>query len=225
MDAGKDKNTASVHERLRLIQEELKSPKTETGRFGKHRNVEGILESLKPLLKKHGLLLVMDSQMIEVGGRCYVEAAVTVTVEADRDNSITVHAQAWEGDISRGLDAPQVTGAASSYARKYALGGLFAIDDGKDPDSHSDAPEPAVSKPQSLAMPTVNNAGERPATPKQIAMIQKVGAERFANPDELKYFITDLIGATENDSLNMKEASTIISELLKMDKPETDGDV
>lgn len=167
MEAGSNKKTApSISERLALVQQEVKVPKTETGRFGKHRNVEGILENLKPSLKKHGLSLVMDNDMVELGGRNYVKAVATVIDETGAQ--ITATAFAWEGDISRGLDAPQVTGAASSYARKYALGGLFAIDDSKDPDSHNTAPNPEnelqTVKPIVIAKPQKDTD---PATPQQ----------------------------------------------------------
>ena len=131
---------SSLHKKLVAVQQALRVPKTEQGRFGKHRNVEGILTAVKPQLEKQGLTLIMDNEAVLVGERIYVKAVATIS---DGNAQITATGYAWEGDISRGLDAPQVTGAASSYARKCALGGLFAIDDTKDPDSHKDAPEPA----------------------------------------------------------------------------------
>lgn len=131
----------SINDQLQAVQTELKVPKGQTGRFGKHRNVEDIFEQLKPLLKKYSLNIVLDSEIVEIGGKNYVKATARVTNSGG--SQIFATAYAWEGEISRGLDAPQVSGAAHSYARKYALGGLFAIDDGKDdPDRHTDAAPP-----------------------------------------------------------------------------------
>ncbi len=125
-------DTKGVQVKLQAVQSALKAPKDQTGRFGKHRSAEKILEAVKPLLNEHGLILVLSDDIEEVGGRNYVKASAVVS-----DGSATIEASglAWEGDVSRGLDASQVTGIASSYARKYALCGLFAIDDTKDADT------------------------------------------------------------------------------------------
>jgi hypothetical protein len=136
----------SIYIKLMEVQQALKAPKDQSGRFGSHRNAEGILAAVKPLLKEQLLALTLNSQIIHLEGRHYVEA--TATVFDAKGDAIFVKAQAWEGEISRGLDAPQVTGAATSYARKFALGGLFDIDDSKDdPDQHQEpAPEPSKIK-------------------------------------------------------------------------------
>lgn len=124
--------TVSITERLSKIQLELKAPKGQWNDFSKYnyRNCEDILEAVKP--KLGGLVLTLSDKMVEVGGRVYVEATAKLT---DGENSIEITASAREALAKKGMDEAQVTGAASSYARKYALNGLFCIDDTKDADT------------------------------------------------------------------------------------------
>lgn len=121
-------------EALKKIQQELKAPKNQMNSFGgyKYRSAEDILEAVKPLLAKHGAELTLSDDIVEVGGRIYVKATATLT---DGKEQATVHAFAREPEEKRGMDASQITGTASSYARKYALNGLFLIDDTKDADT------------------------------------------------------------------------------------------
>lgn len=121
-------------EKLISIQNELKAPKMQFNKFGNYnyRNCEDILEALKPLLKKHDLTLFITDEVVMIGNRFYVKATATVT---DKEEiSISVSAFARESEEKKGMDTSQITGAASSYARKYALNGLFLIDDNKDND-------------------------------------------------------------------------------------------
>ena len=120
---------------LQLIQAELKAPKGQTNDFGKYkyRSCEDILEAVKPLLKKHDCVLTLSDEMIEVGGRVYVKA--TANFVHVGKGMIEVTACAREAETKKGMDDAQITGAASSYARKYALNGLFCIDDTKDADA------------------------------------------------------------------------------------------
>lgn len=122
-----------IHEKLIAVQKALKAPKNQKNTFGgyNYRSCEDILEAVKPLLVKEALLLTLSDTMVEVGGRVYVKA--TATVETGEEE-ITVTAFAREEEEKKGMDASQITGAASSYARKYALNGLFCIDDTKDSD-------------------------------------------------------------------------------------------
>lgn len=121
-------------EALKNIQQELKAPKNQTNNFGgyKYRSAEDILEAVKPLLAKYGAQLTLSDDITGVGGRIYVKAAATIT---DGNEEKTVTAFAREPEEKRGMDASQITGTASSYARKYALNGLFLIDDTKDADT------------------------------------------------------------------------------------------
>lgn len=121
-------------EKLVAIQNDLKAPKDKENKFGgfRYRSCEGILEAVKPLLFRYGLVLSISDEIVEVTGRVYVKATATIT---DGTNSQQVTAYAREPDAKKGMDPAQVTGATSSYARKYALNGLFCIDDAKDPDT------------------------------------------------------------------------------------------
>lgn len=129
------------------IQNELKAPKNQRNTFGNYnyRSAEDILEAVKPLLKKHGCHLTISDEMIHLGDRYYVKATVTLSKDAD---SISTTAYAREEENKKGQDSSQITGATSSYARKYALNGLFCIDDTKDADftnTHEKAEQPRAS--------------------------------------------------------------------------------
>lgn len=116
------------------IQKELKAPKNQRNTFGKYnyRNQEDILEAVKPLLAERGFVLTVNDEIIEIGGRVYVKSTATIT---DGSVSISNSAFAREAIEQKGMADAQLTGATSSYARKYALNGLFLIDDTKDADS------------------------------------------------------------------------------------------
>ena len=123
-----------INDALIDIQSRLKAPKSQTNNFGhyRYRSAEDILEAVKPLLKENGCTLTICDDMVVVGNRIYVKA----TAELFNGNgSVKTTAFAREEDSKKGMDASQVTGAASSYARKYALNGLFCIDDTKDADA------------------------------------------------------------------------------------------
>lgn len=118
--------------KLSEIQRKLKAPKSQFNSFGKYnyRSCEDILEAVKPLLG--GVTLTINDEPIEVGGRVYIKATATFD---DGTHIRTASAVAREALTKKGMDDAQITGSASSYARKYALNGLFCIDDNKDPDT------------------------------------------------------------------------------------------
>ena len=120
--------------KLRTIQVDLNAPKNLENKFGnyKYRSAEGILEALKPFLQAVDAILTISDEIVEVGGRVYVKATATFTHAGE---SISTTAFAREAESKKGMDDAQVTGACSSYARKYALNGLFCCDDTKDPDA------------------------------------------------------------------------------------------
>ena len=119
---------------LTKIQGELKAPKSKYNSFGKYnyRSCEDILEAVKPILSKYDATMTIHDEMVEVGGRVYVKAVVTFS---SGEETRVVTAFAREPDQKKGMDEAQITGTASSYARKYALNGMFLIDDTKDPDT------------------------------------------------------------------------------------------
>lgn len=125
-----------IYEKLSHIQQEMKAPKNLRNSFGgyNYRNAEGILEAFKPYEGKYGVALTLEDEIVEVGSRVYVKANATI-VDTEKEGAITVSAFAREPETKKGMDESQITGAASSYARKYALNGLFLLDDTKDPDT------------------------------------------------------------------------------------------
>lgn len=116
------------------VQSKLKAPKSQYNSFGKYkyRSAEDILEAVKPLLAENGLLLWLSDEVVQIGERFYVKATATLQGE---DGTVSVTAYAREDEDKKGMDGSQITGTASSYARKYALNGLFLIDDNKDADT------------------------------------------------------------------------------------------
>ena len=116
------------------IQSELKAPKNQVNSFGKYkyRSCEDIIEAVKPILAKEGLYMNISDEIVEVGNKNYVKAVATIF---DGENQISSSAVARESIDKKGMDDAQQTGATSSYARKYALNGLFGIDDTKDADA------------------------------------------------------------------------------------------
>jgi hypothetical protein len=131
---------------LIAIQSELKAPKNQFNAFGKYkyRSVEDILEAVKPLLLKYGCTLIIEDEVKEVGGIVFIES--TASIQKDMEGR-AVTAQAGIDINRKGMDVAQSFGSSSSYARKYALNGLFLIDDTKDPDSTNDHGKgPAVTK-------------------------------------------------------------------------------
>ena len=128
---------------LNKVQTELKAPKTQENKFGgyKYRSCEDILEALKELEAKHSFCTLLSDEIILVANRIYVKATAKFVCEK---GEISVSAYAREAEAKKGMDEAQITGSASSYARKYALNGLFAIDDTKDADAtntHTDEPK------------------------------------------------------------------------------------
>lgn len=141
----------NVYVKLANVQSALKAPKGQYNSFGKYkyRSCEDIVESVKPLLKANGLLLTLTDEIVNIADRFYVKATATI-IDTDKGETVSVSAFAREEETKKGMDGSQVTGASSSYARKYALNGIFAIDDTKDSDSTNthgqDAPQQEAPK-------------------------------------------------------------------------------
>lgn len=158
-----------MREKLLAIQMELKAPKGQYNSFGKfhYRSCEDILEAVKPLLEKNKCTLTIDDELVNIGDRYYVKATATLM---DTENAANIQntAYAREAESKSGMDASQITGTASSYARKYALNGLFLIDDTKDADTDD----------------FVKQTSEKKATEKQIALMREIAKEQGKTLDE-----------------------------------------
>jgi hypothetical protein len=128
------------------IQQHLKAPKNQFNSFGKYkyRSCEDILEGVKPLLHDAGLVQTITDEIVNVGNRYYIKATVSVS---DGENTVQVTAFAREPESKKGMDESQITGTASSYARKYALNGMWLIDDTKDADTDEHTNQVKKGKP------------------------------------------------------------------------------
>ena len=142
-----------IYQKLIEIQNELKAPKSLFNKFGNYnyRSAENILEAVKPVNKKYGCALILSDEIEMIGTRFYVHATATL-VDIENGESIKATAFAREEETKKGMDASQITGTASSYARKYALNGLYNIDDTKDADTDEfhNQTKPQAAPPQKV---------------------------------------------------------------------------
>lgn len=141
----------NIYEKLAAVQQELQAPKDKKNTFAgySYRSAEGILEAVKPVLAKYKATIWLGDEIVEIGGRVYVKAtAHFVDIEEKSVAFLTATAFAREAQSKKGLDESQVTGTASSYARKYALNGLLLIDDAKDADTDEYAKQTEEEKPE-----------------------------------------------------------------------------
>lgn len=184
----------NIFEKLVTIQKELKAPKGQYNSFGKfrYRSCEDILEAVKPLLLKYKCTLTLSDEIELKGDRYYIKANALLTDIEDDKGFILNTAYAREADTKSGMDASQITGTASSYARKYALNGLFLIDDTKDADTNDTPTEsdPQKEKPKE----------EKKASEKQIELMRNIAAEQGKPFDEKKA-----------KNMTMQQASELIS--------------
>jgi hypothetical protein len=162
--------------KLSQIQAELKAPKNQRNTFGNYnyRNCEDILEAVKPLLKEFDISLTITDEIVLVGDRFYVKATAKIS---DGTNEISTTAFAREAETKKGMDEAQITGSASSYARKYALNGLFCIDDTKDADSTNKHGKDEIKQD----IPKETKANEEFANVEQKNELKaKIGAKDFS---------------------------------------------
>ena len=183
----------SIYETLSHIQVELKAPKNLYNSFGKYkyRNAESILEAAKPLCAKHGCTLTVSDEVILIGNRYYIKA--TATVQDKDGNAASTTALAREDETKKGMDGAQITGTSSSYARKYALNGLFCIDDTKDPDSDEYHNQTTESNQPVTASPEVTaQVVKDMATTALKGYAQRTGKDNKTVQTEAKTFIGKL---------------------------------
>lgn len=155
----------SIYSKLLSIQNELKAPKSQYNKFGKYnyRSCEDILEAIKPLCLKYGAVVLIDDYVSQIGERFYVKAKASL-IDIDTQEEVYACAYARESENKKGMDSAQVTGATSSYARKYALNGLFCIDDTKDVDTQEYQEKKQTNNNQSKNINDYEQVGIEQAT-------------------------------------------------------------
>ena len=201
-------NKLNIYQKLMHIQNKLKAPKNQYNSFGKYkyRNCEDILEALKPLLLEYNCILVINDNIEEKGNRFYITAEVKI-ICCDTEKEISSKSSAREEETKKGMDGSQITGTASSYARKYALNGLFAIDDTKDSDyEKQDKQEPKKEYGNKVF----------PISEKQLKLlkfeVEKRGAEGMERLKELLYKCY----CKKAEEIQIKDFNKILEEIKKI---------
>ncbi len=189
----------TIYEKLLNIQTELKAPKSQKNNYGNYnyRSCEDILEAIKPFLKKEKCVLIINDEVEKNENRYYVKAVVNL-IDVENGESVKVSAFAREEETKKGMDSSQITGASSSYARKYALNGLFAIDDTKDSDATNQH-----DKKQ-------NNGGQQSIMKQQIADVLKVKGISF---EKLTEVIKIKFKKQKFDELTANEQQKLLEEV------------
>lgn len=192
-----------MNNKLIKIQNELNVPKAQRNNFGNYnyRSCEDILEALKPLLTKYELLLTLNDEVVSIGDRFYIKA--TVRLE-DGEKFIEKYGFAREEETKKGMDGSQITGASSSYARKYALNGMFLIDDSRDSDATNDGKGHTPVKPSAPTQPETDDPSIPPMSQKQYGLLQ--GLYKAKHGTEMPLDIEETI-----KKLNIKRASDLIT--------------
>lgn len=200
----------TVYEKLIKVQKELKAPKNQRNSFGNYnyRSCEDILEALKPVLAENGAtVFISDKPIVKENLWSYIESTVTF-VDIESSESVTVTAFARESESKKGMDVSQITGSASSYARKYALNGLFLIDDTKDADTDEQHNETAGSKQKAFSKDDV--------TALRLDLV-KVATATKKDVNQLEAWVAQQIGLNSFDSINQSniaKANVLVKQLM-----------
>ena len=193
----------SVYTKLLNVQSELKAPKSQYNSFGKYkyRSCEDILEALKPILNKNKATVIISDDILFVEGRHYIKATVKF-IDTENGEMVENSALAREDEVKKGMDSSQITGSVSSYARKYALNGMFAIDDTKDSDStNTHGVEPEQSK----------STGKLSA--KQVGRLLAIGLKAGIKEPEIKKVIKSEFGKDKIEDLSIEAYNSVCSRL------------
>ena len=204
----------TIYEKLTKVQDELKAPKNQYNSFGKYRyrSCEDILEALKPILAKHGLFLMISDTLEQVGDRYYIRATCTVS---DGETHITNCAFAREEESKKGMDGAQVTGTSSSYARKYALNGLFLIDDTKDPDTDEYYRQAKGNTGKQTSRPGAGSGkADKLVTENQISRMYAIASDKGYTKEDIKKSIIKKNKQSAKE-LTMAECDEIIAGIEK----------
>lgn len=201
----------SIFAKLLKVQVNLKAPKGQFNNFGKYkyRSCEDIVEAVKPILSAQGLTMTMSDDLVLIGNRYYIKATVTV-IDVQSGDKHEVTAFAREEENKKGMDGSQITGASSSYARKYALNGMFAIDDTKDSDAtnsgDSYSQPPKVDKPREEDKPQ-----ERKKSKAEIlTATYRAGAAKGLGREDTEIFLTKAYGVDKLSSMTIKQLEQAI---------------
>lgn len=195
----------TILQKLLNIQAELKAPKSQYNAFGKYkyRNCEDIQEAVKPLCVKNKAVLFLSDDIVCIGERYYVKAVATLA-DIESEEKISVSSLAREEEDKKGMDGSQITGASSSYARKYALGGLFALDDTKDSDTTNNADK-------------TENTTQTPDKPLTLEEAKKMRAKNGLELDRFPSEQLELLLKCNNEKY--KQAAKLIIEDRKKNRP------
>lgn len=203
----------STIEKLLAVQAELKAPKGQYNSFGKYkyRSCEDILEAVKPLLKKHGATITINDELVQIGNRIYVKATARFWDTNQNSGVIDNTAFAREPDTKKGMDESQITGTASSYARKYALNGLLLIDDTKDADTDENRNERENRAKKQKEQPVEDRTGE-PAYPTEESMVKDLMGVASKN-EKVNGMLTKLLET--NNARDLAELAFMKPDIIK----------
>lgn len=203
-----------LYEKLLKIQTELKAPKNLKNNFGgySYRSAEGILESVKPLNSKYGVCLTIDDEIVLIGDRYYVKSTAKA-IDIESGEMVQAVAYAREELNKKGMDSSQLTGSTSSYARKYALNGLYAIDDNKDADFLNNGSEEKKS-PQKKE----SNGTDYLITDKQKRYLFSVASKCGFNEQQIKMVIKSSYGLDSIKELTKSKMDELIKRMENKNK-------
>lgn len=213
----------SLRAKLLEMQVELRVPKSQRNSFGNYnyRSCEDILEALKPILAKHKVVLTIGDKIVKLGERYYVKAQAEIK-DIESDTSIFVYAYAREEEVKKGMDGSQITGSSSSYARKYALNGLFGIDDTKDSDftnKHETKIEKVVGSDEDAELKVVQHQnpmiGSNLATAPQVKLMFRLGGGSGVPEEDFKDLVKERFSLDSLTKLTKSQASEVIDKLQK----------
>ena len=200
----------TVYKKLIEVQKELKAPKNQRNSFGNYnyRSCEDILEALKPVLSEHGAtVFISDKPVVKENLWSYIEATATF-VDTESGDSVSVTAYAREAEMKKGMDVSQITGSASSYARKYALNGLFLIDDTKDADTDEQHNQTSGTKQKAFSKDDV--------TALRLDLV-KVATATKKDVNDLESWVAQQIGLNNFESINQSsfaKANALVKQLM-----------
>lgn len=192
----------NIYEKLSNIQNELKAPKGQFNKFGgyKYRSCEDILEAVKPICKKYKTTLILTDELQNIGDRYYIQArAILLDIENEENKPVTNTAYAREEESKKGMDGSQITGTASSYARKYALNGLFNIDDTKDADTDEFTKQTQIDDNKKISKTQIEGLNK--------------SIENAKISDEIVYLILGQYGYSSTNEIKVKDYMNIVNDL------------